>query len=278
MRNRILAGVGVAALATLGLATPANATAAETSDIYVVHGIPGPTVDVYVGEDLTLEDFEPSDVAGPLQLPAGDYDIQVYAADAEFGVDEPVIDATGENAVTVPEAGLSISLVAHLDAEGAPALSPFVNDVTETAAGEGRLTVRHAAAAPAVDVFINDARSEFVGVTNGQQGSTDVPVDTYSAFVAAAGTQEPAIGPADVNITEGVNTIVYAVGSLADETATFYIQTIEVGAAAVDGIPGGAAGLVAENNTGALVGGAALLIALLAAAGIIARRATVSSK
>lgn len=273
MRNRILAGVGVAALATLGLATPAQAAAGDTSDVYVVHGVPGLTVDVYVDGDLLLEGFEPSDIAGPVELPAGDYQIQVVAA-GETDLTAAAIDEVE----TVPEAGLSISLVAHLDADGTPIISAFVNDASQTAAGEGRLSVRHTAAAPAVDVFLNDELSDFQGVENPQGADVDVPADTYSAFVAAAGTDAPAIGPADVTISEGVNTIVYAVGSLADETATFYIQEITVGAETVDGIPSGAAGLVAEGNNGALVAGAALLIALLAAAGIIARRATVSSK
>jgi hypothetical protein len=264
--------VGVAALATVGLAAPAVADNHDTSDIYVVHGIPGRTVDVYVDGERLLQNFEPRDVAGPVELPAGDYQIQVVAA-GETDLSAAAIDEVE----TVPAAGLSISIVAHLDADGTPVLTPFVNDTSEIAEGEGRLSVRHTAAAPAVDVFLDDALTGFQGVENGGDGDVDVPVGTYSAFVAAAGSDEPAIGPADVEIRNGVNTIVYAVGDLSADpsTATFYIQTIGEPA----GSPAGGAGLVAEGANSGLIGGAAaLLIALLAGAGIIARRTVVASK
>ena len=43
-------------------------------------------------------------------------------------------------------------MVAHLDADGNPVLTPFVNDVSAIEAGQARLVVRHTAAAPPVDV------------------------------------------------------------------------------------------------------------------------------
>ena len=57
----------------------------------------------------------------------------------------------------VPASG-SYTVVAHLDASGTPTLTPFENDTSEVADGNGRLTVRHTAAAPAVDVVLGDAR------------------------------------------------------------------------------------------------------------------------
>ena len=55
------------------------------------------------------------------------------------------------NGVAVP-AGANATVVAHLTADGKPALTPFVNDVSAVPAGQARVTVRHTAAAPAVDV------------------------------------------------------------------------------------------------------------------------------
>lgn len=241
MRNRILAGVGVAAIATLGLAAPAQADTADTADLYVVHGVPGEgdfPVDIYANgaivEALAGVTFGTVTEA-PLELPAGDYTIDIVAADAEA-------PAEGEGLLTLDAtlaAGDSVTAVAHL-----------------TAAGEARLTVRHAAAAPAVDV----------------------PAGAVEAAVAAAGTTDPVIGPAELPLAAGTNTLVHAIGSLEDENLAFAVITIDGRGAAPEGVPAGSAGLVAENNTGALVGGAALLIALLAAAGITARRATASSK
>ena len=45
-------------------------------------------------------------------------------------------------------AGANATVVAHLDADGNPTLTPFVNDTSATGPGEARLTVRHTAAAP----------------------------------------------------------------------------------------------------------------------------------
>ena len=281
MRNRILAGVGVAAIATLGLAAPAQADTADTADLYVVHGVPGEgdfPVDIYANgaivEALAGVTFGTVTEA-PLELPAGDYTIDIVAADAEA-------PAEGEGLLTLDAtlaAGDSVTAVAHLTAAGEPALTAFVNNVDPIAAGEARLTVRHAAAAPAVDVLAGGAPLDaFAGVENGGAGDIDLPAGAVEAAVAAAGTTDPVIGPAELPLVAGTNTLVHAIGSLEDENLQFAVITIDGLGAAPEGVPAGSAGLVAENNTGALVGGAALLIALLEAAGILARRATVSSK
>ncbi|WP_425454185.1 DUF4397 domain-containing protein [Geodermatophilus normandii] len=49
-------------------------------------------------------------------------------------------------------AGANATVAAHLTADGRPALTPFVNDTSAVPAGQGRVVVRHVAAAPAVDV------------------------------------------------------------------------------------------------------------------------------
>src|SRR4029079_8074432 len=123
---------------------------------------------------------------------AGDYQIKILkAGDPETGT--PVIEAS----VTLP-AGANASLVAHLDPSGKPVLTTFVNDTAAAPAGQGRLVVRHTAAAPAVDVLAN-GKAAFTNVTNPNEAKADLPAATYSASVVAAGTTTPAlIGPADV--------------------------------------------------------------------------------
>ena len=60
------------AAAVLALATPlafipfGTAQAADDAQVSVLHAIPGLTVDVYVNGDLTLDNFKPGDLAGPL--------------------------------------------------------------------------------------------------------------------------------------------------------------------------------------------------------------------
>ena len=66
----------------------------------------------------------------------------------------------------------------------------------------------------------------FSGLTNPNEESAELPAGTVSASVAAAGTTEPVIGPADVPVTAGQATIVYAIGSLQDSTLDVLVQTV----------------------------------------------------
>jgi hypothetical protein len=78
MRTRIFAGIAVGAIAAVSLLAPASAATAGNAALSVLHGIPDTPVDVYVNGELTLDDFQPGDLAGPLDLPAGDYEVEVW--------------------------------------------------------------------------------------------------------------------------------------------------------------------------------------------------------
>src|SRR3712207_8948904 len=82
MRKQLLAGSAAGVLATLGLATPASAISDTTADLYVLHGVPDTPVDVYVNGEVALDDFAPGDLAGPLDLEAGTYEVGMTAAAA----------------------------------------------------------------------------------------------------------------------------------------------------------------------------------------------------
>ena len=49
--------------------------------VYVVHGIPGVTVDVELEGDCALPGFEFGDIAGPLSLPEDTYNIKIRGSD-----------------------------------------------------------------------------------------------------------------------------------------------------------------------------------------------------
>jgi hypothetical protein len=221
---RRLLTLALAAMVALATMTATAAASVSASLVTVVHGIPGATVDVYVNEALFLEDFEPESVAGPVVLPAGSYDIAIYAANADPNSDAPVIDAPG---VTVP-AGVDAAVVAHLDASGSPTASVFVNDVSEVAAGEARLTIRHTAEAPEVDVYANGSIELTPGAfVNGEESVVDVAAGTYAATVTAPGDPSTVLAPlGDVTLAEGVNTIVYAIGSYPS-TFTVVVDSIQ---------------------------------------------------
>jgi Domain of unknown function (DUF4397) len=254
---------GALALGTLTLAG-APAQAAGEASVSVLHAVPDAVVDVYANGEALLTDFEPGTLTDPVMLPEGDYDLKVVAAgDGADG--DAIMEANG---VAVP-GGANITVVAHLDADGAPVLSPFVNDVSAIAAGEARLTVRHTAAAPAVDVRAG-GEPVFTELSNPDEASADLPAGTVSADVVLAGTDTVALGPADVELTEGVHTIVYAWGSAEAGNLALAIQTISGMDGSPGAVPGGTGGQAAELNgqnsgwTIALGGLAAALVAFVA--------------
>lgn len=265
MRKTLAVGVAAGALVALAGIAPANA-ATDVAQLSVLHAVPGLTVDVYVNGDLTLDNFEPGDLAGPLELPAGTYTVAITASDAA-DASSPAIGP-----VDLPlEAGKNYTAAAHLDAAGAPTATLFTNDISTVGAGEGRLTVRHVAAAPAVDILAGGT-PVITNLSNPNESLLTLPAGTVSASVAATGTTDPVIGPADVNVAEGTNTIVYAWGSLTDSNLALAVQTVGGLHSNPDGVPAGSAGLVATNqpadSSGWLLGGAAF--ALLLGVGAVA--------
>lgn len=246
-RSRALAVTAAGALVALG-ALPAAASGSDdgTATVSVLHAVPDTPVDVYANGEILLDDFEPGTLTDPQELPAGDYDLAVYPADTESieGVD-PVISADG---VTVP-AGANVSVAAHLTEAGEPALTPFVNDTSSVAAGEGRLTVRHTAAAPAVDVLA-DGTVIVDGLTNPEEASLTTAAGTVEAAVNLAGTDTTAIGPTDLEVAEGASTIVYAWGSAEAGNLQLAVQTIDDLGSDPSAVPSG----LGDASTGFPVG------------------------
>lgn len=204
------------ALFSMLLVSPAGA---QDATIMLAHGIPDTDVDVVVDGDIVIPNYS----FGSME------DLSAFAGQTLpnltvnlAGTDTVALDL-GDFAV--PASG-NYTVVAHLDADGNPTASVFENDTSTIAAGEGRLVVRHTAAAPEVDILANGSAA-FTSVPNGAEGQVDLAAGTISAEVVPAGATEPVvIGPADLPITEGASLIVYAVGSLADGNLTVLTQSI----------------------------------------------------
>lgn len=214
--RRLISLVAVSMMVAV-LAVPAGAQ--EEARIHLIHGIPDTPVDVVAGGEVVFGDFQFGDTQD-LSALAGETlaGLQVVLA----GTDTVAIDA-GDTAL--PASG-NYTIVAHLDATGTPTLAVFENDTSAISAGEGRLTVRHTAAAPAVDVLANGAVA-FSNLSNPDGVSADLAAGTISAEVVPTGATEPVvIGPVDLPIEEGSSLIVYAVGSLEAGSITALTESI----------------------------------------------------
>ncbi len=212
---------------SLMLAASMGLALADAS-VYVVHGVPGVNVDVYVnGDGPVLENFEFSTIEGPLSLPAGTYDIDIYAAGADPATSDPAIART----VGLVD-GQTVSLVAHLTEEGGLALTPFGLDPSAPGRATSRLSLRHTAAAPPVDLIVrsparfND-RQVVIGLTNGAGATSAAPAGPAQVTIALPGTTAPVVPQIDLVLEPGKVYAVYAVGSLANESFTVLAQVIE---------------------------------------------------
>ncbi len=260
MHGKLVALLGATAVVWAGLAVPAYA--AEGVKLSVLHGVPDLTVDVYVNGKRTLDDFKPGKLAGPLSLAAGNYQVAITASDAKDD-SNPAIGPIDLDL----KAGGNYTAVALLTTKGEPTATLFENDISKTDAGQGRLTVRHTAAAPAVDVLAG-GKPVIRDLSNPDEKVLDLAAGTIEASVAAAGSTDPVIGPAEVTVAEGKNTIVYAWGSLEDDTLKLAVQTISGLHSPPHGVNAGEAGLAADpNRTGYLV-----LLLLLSSSAVLAGR------
>ncbi len=223
--------------------------------VYVVHGIPGADlgladelpVDVSVDGACVLTGFEFGDIAGPLMLAEGAYDIQVRVGNEE----NPCTGGLAIDVVDLPlVGGENATIIAHLDTAGAPTASKYVNDMSEIVRNEGRLTVAHTANAPAVDITLEDKRGSQIAKleaveNNAQAGPFDLRARIYGVEVFPAGSDE-FVAAANLGLKPRRLTNVFAVGSLTNGTFTFLIQRISLPTPApefgsvsvVHGVPG----------------------------------------
>jgi hypothetical protein len=241
---RALATVAVATGASVGvaLAAPLSAQAADAAMVSILHAVPNTPVDVCANGKALLTNFQPGTLTDPQSLPAGSYDLKLTAANSGCGA-AAVLEAKGVN---VP-AGANITVVAHLSESGSPQLTPYVNDVSAVPAGKARLTVRHDAAAPAVDVRAGGT-PVVTNLTNPDGKSLVTNAGTVSADVVLAGTGTVVIGPADVTLKEGTSTIVYAWGSANDKNLKLAVQTISGMHSSPGGVNAGTGGQASEGT------------------------------
>jgi hypothetical protein len=202
-------------------------TITSTGTVTVIHGVPGLTVDVYINGSKTLAAFEPWTVTDPLQLPEGNYNIVIVPKGGN-----PANPAISGSAFL--PAGANVSIIAHLTAAGSPTLTVFVNDVSSLKSGTGRLTVRHTAQAPAVDLrlYRGETTDKMLGVftnlTNPNQITSDLRPGDYTVTLTPTGTSTVVYGPITFGLNPKRSTIFYAVGSISDGSFRILTQKINL--------------------------------------------------
>ncbi len=259
--RRLLAVVAVILLAfgvSTAVASSARA-AGTTGEVFVVHGIVGETVDVFVDGKNVCPDAKPKTIVGPMRLSAGSHRLELRDGDGKVLL---------SSRFSI-KAGTSTDIVAHpkADTEGTPTATVFPNDKKPVGPGKSRLVVAHVAMAPPADIRV-DGKAAFRNVANGESLFLDVPAKTYSVDVVPTSGGDAILKPVSLTLKEGTLTRVFAIGDPAAGTADALVQELPltvVGAKAPTSVHTGDGGQAAL----ALVGGGPLTTRTSIAVGLL---------
>tara|TARA_R110002072_G_scaffold273219_4_gene433820 strand:- start:11097 stop:12713 length:1617 start_codon:yes stop_codon:yes gene_type:complete len=220
---------------------------AQDATVTVLHGIPGlgAPVDVFANGSQ-LFSFDYGDQQGPLTLPPGNYALEVRQSGNTL---------LSLNAALAADTDYSI--IANLDANGAPQLNAFGNPLDNITLPASRLYVRHTAEAPSVDIILEQngvTVATIAGVTNGMEAQADVAPGIYSVKLNLAGTSTTAFGPVDVRVENGIGYGIFAVGQALTNNFQLLTQSVPLTArvTVVHGIPGLGAPVTVTANGGSL--------------------------
>ena len=197
--RRIRAILAAAVLATGILVVPGPASGSDTppptgtAQVWIVHGIPGVTVDVCVDGTVVIEDFEPLEVFGPASLPSATYEVALTTGTCASPIYATEVDTTLATYV----------LVATLDASANPDLVAFAVNGACTPPGEGRFQAAHAAGPTGPVTVRVDGTPVDTDLQYGEIATVAGPVGTFVLEVTRnAGAVVLLTGP--VPLLEGV--------------------------------------------------------------------------
>lgn len=191
----------------------------------VIHAIPASygadKVDVYSNGTLLINDATPG-ASKTFSLDAGTQEISIFA--------DGVVPSSTTNAILSFRPiylahGMDVTFVAHLNSSEKPTLSLFKNINTEPGKKRAWLTVRHIAAAPAVDVR-TDSIALFRSLASGYQRKVSLRFGTYPVNVVIAGTVNNALAPTTVEIKDNKNLVVYVWGAASKNNLQYLTQNI----------------------------------------------------
>ena len=200
------------------MAAEADPTPPANGSLTIVHAIPGMAVDVYIDGAVVAPNVA-FGTTQTLELAPATIVVEVRGAGAP-ATDPPLLEQTFRIKPNVAK-----SFVAYLNADGEPEDDVFYDNVIQNQT-KAQLTVRHLAAAPAVDVYV-DGELTFEGLSNPNQAKAFLDAGTYTVQITAAGDPATVVLPdTPVTLDARTNTIVSASGDLAAGTFSTVTQVL----------------------------------------------------
>jgi hypothetical protein len=220
-RRRIVSGgllLVAAGLAAAMIGGP-SATAANTSRVYVVQGLPGTTIDVQIDGKSVVSDAKQASISPAIAVSAGEHKLTVRSQGSVVLERMFTVKANGDS-----------DIVVHRPASptGKPVITVFSLDLSAVPADKASVTVAHTAAVPPADIKVN-GKVLFSNVANGESLHVVVPAGTYKVQIVPTGQTGPSIlGPADLPVKGGSLTNVYAIGEPKSGTMNVVVHEIRL--------------------------------------------------
>ena len=178
----------------------------------IVHAIPSgfgaDLVDVYVNSRLAIDNAAPGNVR-TFTAARGTYLVEFFSNGIVPGPGAtPLLSASSLNLGR----NSNFSIVAHLNESEKPVITIFNNMITGGGVKRSWLTVRHVAAAPAVQVQIN-SEDVFSSLGNAVERKRTFSPRTYQIQALQSDTRVPLSQVISVSMSKNRNTVVYIWGA-----------------------------------------------------------------
>ena len=203
----------LALLALALIASPAAFADDHATLVRVAHLSPdAPAVDIWLDGGVVLNDVPYKTVSNYLELPSGSHRIQITpSGETKPVVIDAIVQFESDKAYTVAAVGFL----------GKDSLEPLVLvDDRFTMMEQAKLRFVHTSPdAPGVDVGQTDGSVVFGDVAFGESSMyAQLPAGNYDLEVRVAGTMDVALALPDVELNQGTNYTVFAIGSLEEGT------------------------------------------------------------
>jgi hypothetical protein len=169
---------------------------------------PAAAVDVYANKTRITRNLKTGSIRG-FRMSPGDYDFTIYDRKSDFG--KPLLRV---NDFVLKRNG-NVTLVIHADPSGELRTTTFTNGTRPNDMGFGRLTIRHVAVAPEVDIQI-EGETLFINLANQTEGVGSLPSGLHAVRMVLTEGGETLLTDRQVVINRPMNTIVYLWGSRED--------------------------------------------------------------
>ena len=212
-----LVAAGVLALAAL---TVNPSFAANKTEVFIVQGLPGKSLDVEIDGNSIASGVKTAEVAGPFKVKPGEHTVTFKENGSQVL----------ENSFKIKEGGKA-DIVAHLPASSSdePLVTVYKYSDIKLPKGKAWLAVSHTAAVPPADIQVN-GQVLFANIANGESLDLTVPVATYKVAIVKAGKDKPVyFGPVSLTVKGGALNLVYALGDPEKKTMNVAVHVLTAG-------------------------------------------------